>query len=123
MTRSTLDPENVPAGPETNWPPGHDVKSIGPSDSSDSGSDMAGPGLLDEDQLGLDRGTNEDSEGGIANVADAGASVGPEAVIGKDAIVDDGAVVSGSLVLDGVTATGTLERSIAAPGLVAAIPT
>jgi len=76
MTRSTLDPENVPVGPEDEWPPGHDVKSLGPSDSSDTGSDMAGPGLLDDDLLGLDRGTNEDSEGGIANLADAGASIG-----------------------------------------------
>lgn len=53
-----------------------DVRAIGPSDSSDTGSDMAGPGLLDEDVLNLDRGTNEDSEGGRANVADAGASIG-----------------------------------------------
>ena len=55
---------------------GHDVRSLGPSDSSDSGSDLAGPGLIDDDLIGLDRGTNEDSEGGRGNVADAGASVG-----------------------------------------------
>jgi hypothetical protein len=76
MTRSTLDPDNLPARAGRKTLPGHDVRSLGPSDSSDSGSDMAGPGLLDDDMLGLDRGTNEDSEGGRANVADAGASVG-----------------------------------------------
>ena len=76
MTRSTLDPDNLPARPGRKAPPGHDVRSLGPSDSSDTGSDMAGPGLLDDDQLGLDRGTNEDSEGGRADVADAGPSVG-----------------------------------------------
>ncbi|HET7366622.1 MAG TPA: hypothetical protein VFJ70_23860 [Burkholderiales bacterium] len=42
---------------------GTDVKSVGPSDTSDSGSDMAGPGLVDDEQLHLDRGTNEDPEG------------------------------------------------------------
>jgi hypothetical protein len=74
--KSTLDPENFPAGRSRRTPKGHDTASLGPSDTSDSGSDMAGPGLLDEDQLGLDRGTNEDSEAGRRNVADAGASVG-----------------------------------------------
>jgi len=45
---STLDPDKMPASRRTNPdPPGHDVKSLGPSDSSDSGSDMAGPGLVD----------------------------------------------------------------------------
>jgi hypothetical protein len=44
--------------------PGHDVRSLGPSDSSDTGADMIGPGLVDDDALDLDRGTSEDSEGG-----------------------------------------------------------
>lgn len=73
---STLDPDNVPKRRPRKTLKGHDVRALGPSDSSDTGSDMAGPGLLDDDVLGLDRGTNEDSEGGHANVADAGASVG-----------------------------------------------
>ena len=73
---STLDPNNVPKRRARKTLKGHDVRALGPSDSSDTGSDMAGPGLLDDDALGLDRGTNEDSEGGRGNVADAGASVG-----------------------------------------------
>ena len=74
---STLDPDNTPARRRsTATPPGHDVKSLGPSDSSDSGSDMAGPGLIDDDVINLDRGTNEDTEAGRSNQADAGASVG-----------------------------------------------
>jgi hypothetical protein len=72
---STLNPNAVPAR-RRKGPKGHDVKSLGPSDSSDSGSDMAGPGLVDDDALGLDRGTNQDVEAGRHNVADAGASVG-----------------------------------------------
>src|SRR6187397_1859418 len=46
---STLDPENlVPSGNQVPVK-GHDVRSLGPSDSSDSGSDMAGPGLVNDD--------------------------------------------------------------------------
>lgn len=74
---STLDPDNFPSGskpPKT--PKGHDTRSLGPSDSSDSGSDLAGPGLIDDDMLNLDRGTNEDSEAGRDDIADAGASIG-----------------------------------------------
>jgi hypothetical protein len=73
---STLDPDNLPAGKPRKTPKGHDTRSLGPSDSSDSGSDMAGPGLIDDDVLNLDRGTNEDTEAGRDDIADAGASVG-----------------------------------------------
>jgi hypothetical protein len=73
---STSDPDNLPARRARKTLKGHDVRALGPSDSSDTGSDMAGPGLLDDDALGLDRGTNSDSESGRGNVADAGASVG-----------------------------------------------
>lgn len=74
---STLDPDNFPIGGKPRkTPKGHDTRSLGPSDSSDSGSDMAGPGLIDDDALNLDRGTNEDSESGRDDIADAGASVG-----------------------------------------------
>jgi hypothetical protein len=77
MAGSTLDPDNFPVSDNTRKvPKGHDTASLGPSDLSDSGSDMAGPGLTDDDQLGLDRGTNEDTEAGPHNVADAGPSVG-----------------------------------------------
>lgn len=77
MAGSTLDPDNLPlGGKQDKAAPGHDTKSLGPSDSSDSGSDMAGPGLIDEETLNLERGTNEDAEGGVASSADAGPSVG-----------------------------------------------
>ena len=76
---STLDPDNYPGGRRaSDTPPGHDTRSLGPSDSSDSGSDMAGPGLIDDDALPLDRGTNEDQEAGRSDVANAGASVGDD---------------------------------------------
>ena len=40
---------------------GHGTGALGPSDTSDSASDIAGaPGLVEGDVIGLDRGTNED---------------------------------------------------------------
>jgi len=76
MAGSTLDPDNIPARREHKTVKGTDMKSLGPSDTSDSGSDMAGPGLIDDDVLPLDRGTNEDPEGGTVGKIEAGASVG-----------------------------------------------
>jgi hypothetical protein len=74
---STLDPDNFPLNPGgTKQPKGHDTGALGPSDSSDSGSDMAGPGAVDDDYVGLDRGTNQDTKAGKYDVADAGPSVG-----------------------------------------------
>jgi hypothetical protein len=70
------DPDSVMNPDEPQMPPGHDVRSLGPSDSSDTGADMAGPGLIDDDALGLDRGTSEDSEAGHLRASGAGASVG-----------------------------------------------
>jgi hypothetical protein len=76
MPRNSLDPDRVPARARQAGHAGHDLRSLGPSDSSDSGSDLIGPGLIDDEQLGLDRGTNEDAEGGHLAGSDAGASVG-----------------------------------------------
>ena len=42
---------------------GHGTGALGPSDTSDSGSDIAGgPGVIEGDVIGLDHGTNEDLE-------------------------------------------------------------
>lgn len=43
MARSTLDPDNFPVR-KPRSPKGHDTKSLGPSDSSDSGSDIVNAG-------------------------------------------------------------------------------
>jgi hypothetical protein len=74
--KRTRDADHFPGDTAAKQPKGHDARSLGPSNSSDSGSDLAGPGLLDSDQLGLDRGTNEDVEAGHLDTADAGADVG-----------------------------------------------
>ena len=71
-SKSTLDPDNFPSGSRRRGQPkGHDVSSLGPSDSSDSGSDLAGalPNAGDAD-LHLERGADEDALGGHANDID-----------------------------------------------------
>lgn len=62
MATSTLDPENMPE-PDRELGKGHGTRALGPSDTSDSGSDVQG-GLrwADEVDPGLDKGTNEDSD-------------------------------------------------------------
>ena len=45
---STLDPENFPHGRARKTLKGHDVRALGPSDSSDTGADLVGQGPLDD---------------------------------------------------------------------------
>ena len=105
---STLDPDNFPERPDRSLGKGHGTDALGPSDLSDTGSDvMGGSGFasnLDDDQLvHLDRGTNEEEEssaGGTAgpDVGDANFSsdsdmggTGERASAGRDTVVEDGA--------------------------------
>ena len=78
MAGSTLDPDNIPARRGRKTVNGTDVKSLGPSDTSDSGQDMAGPGVIGagDETLPLDRGTNDDAESGTVGRIEAGADVG-----------------------------------------------
>lgn len=62
MASSTLDPDNIPES-DRQLGKGHGTDSLGPSDTSDTGSDMQGGLRAVEDiDLGLDRGTTEDSD-------------------------------------------------------------
>jgi hypothetical protein len=72
---TTLTPENLPAGRDRRTGIGHGTEALGPSDSSDTGSDLVGAhGLAhDADRFGLDRGTNEDPDERAPN---GGADVG-----------------------------------------------
>jgi hypothetical protein len=106
---STLDPDNFPEAPDRSLGKGHGVDALGPSDISDSGSDVVGgPGFataLDDDQtLDLDTGTTSDNESGFAHDS-AGADLGDpsfegdsdfggtgeRAAAGRDIIARDGA--------------------------------
>jgi hypothetical protein len=61
---TTLTPDNLPAGRDRSLGRGHGTGALGPSDSSDTGSDLVGAhGLAhDVDRFGLDRGNNEDPD-------------------------------------------------------------
>jgi hypothetical protein len=96
MSSSTLTPDNLPAGRDRRTGRGHGTEALGPSGSSDTGSDVQGAhGLAhDADRFGLDRGTNEDPD--ESRAADTG---GPD--------IGDGNLDSDS------DATGTGERAAA----------
>lgn len=106
---STLDPDNFPEAPDRSLGKGHGIDALGPSDLSDTGSDVVGgPGFsqsVDDDQLvDLDRGTTSDPESarggkgagpdiGDANLdsdSDSGGT-GERASAGRDTSVRDGA--------------------------------
>jgi hypothetical protein len=59
MSSSTLTPGNFPAGPDRRIHQGHGTSALGPSDSSDSGSDVQG--AADVMQAGLD-GSDPDAD-------------------------------------------------------------
>jgi hypothetical protein len=80
MAGSTLDPDNVPARRSRKTQKGHDVRSLGPSDSSDSGSDLVGRRGRDD--------TSDRSGTGERLTADPEQTVRPGADIDADRIVD-----------------------------------
>lgn len=106
---STLDPDNFPERPDRSLGKGHGVDALGPSDLSDTGSDVVGgPGFanaIDPEQiLDFDGGTTSDLEAGHAgetagpDVGDADFSgdsdrsgTGERAAAGRDAVSRDGA--------------------------------
>ena len=99
---STLDPDNFPDPPDRTLGTGHGTGALGPSDSSDSGSDLIGAaGLADEDILELGSGTTSDLELGHSAGPDVGdahldsdsdsAGTGERAAAGRDTLVRDGA--------------------------------
>ncbi|MFB9241064.1 hypothetical protein IV454_29810 [Massilia antarctica] len=101
---STLDPDNFPETPDRKLGSGHGTGALGPSDSSDSGSDLVGAsGLARDDVLDLGSGTTSDLETGTAGGAgpdvgdpdldsDTDASgTGERAAAGRDTTVRDGA--------------------------------
>lgn len=75
MATSTLDPDNVPE-PDRQLGKGHGTGSLGPSDTSDTGSDVQG-GLrwTQEADIGLDKGTHEDPDSGRRDIS-AGPDIG-----------------------------------------------
>jgi hypothetical protein len=106
MGINPLDPGSATGRPDRDVTKGHGTRALGPSDSSDSGSDLIGaPGLAQHvDGFGIDRGNLSDTEEGLAgytagpDVGDANldsdsdrSGTGERAAVGRDAITPDGA--------------------------------
>jgi hypothetical protein len=94
--RSTLDPDNVSGHTGRKAFKGHDTRSLGPSDSSDTGSDLAGQGSsddatlgLDQDNLGLDDTTDRQGTGERLTVGEdpdvrIGSDIGLDRIVGPE---------------------------------------
>lgn len=95
MPPSTLDPDNMPE-PDRQLGRAHGVNALGPSDLSDSGSDVQGGfKAIDEPEfgLGLDRGTNEDSDSHVISASsdtDDSTSTGNSSTAGRNGDIDLG---------------------------------
>jgi hypothetical protein len=103
MADSTLDPDYLTGGPDRSLGRGHGTDALGPSDTSDTGSDMHGAGLSGDVGLDMDEGTTSDPDrstvGGSAgpDVGDANldsdtdsGGTGERAEAGRDTIKADG---------------------------------
>ncbi|CAN7497505.1 hypothetical protein LJR289_003376 [Pseudoduganella sp. LjRoot289] len=101
---STLDPDNFPKAPDRTLGRGHGTGALGPSDSSDSGSDVqGGSGLSQQFDTGLRQGPNDMETGRAGGTAgpDLGDSdldsdsdsygTGERAAAGRDTVAPDGA--------------------------------
>jgi hypothetical protein len=109
MSGSTLDPDNLPVETDTKMPPGHAARSVGRSDSSDSGSDLIGDGNPDDD--------TSDREGTGERLSVERVDVRPDADIGFDRVVDaSGAGLGGGLDEAEEAIYGITVEEIAAEG-------
>lgn len=88
MASSTLDPDNTPE-PDRQLGKGHGTNALGPSDTSDTGSDVQGGSrAVEEFDLGLDRGTTEDSDSHIIDASsdtDDSTGTGESSTAGRNA--------------------------------------
>lgn len=108
MTAGPLHPDNLTSGRDRQLGRGHGTNALGPSDSSDSGSDIVGGAGLagDVDGFGIDRETSELEEStargsagpdvGDANLdSDSDASgTGEAATAGRDTVAEAGADIA-----------------------------
>jgi hypothetical protein len=73
MSDSTLDLDNIPVGNDRSLGQGHGTRALGPSDNSDSGSDVAGG-----PDIGFDSDTDAEGTGERAGVEMASAAPASE---------------------------------------------
>lgn len=62
MADSTLDPDYPAGSPDRSLGRGHGFDALGPSDRSDTGSDVQGAGLSDDVGLEMDEGSASDRD-------------------------------------------------------------
>ena len=75
MASSTLDPDNIPE-PDRRLGRGHGTSALGPSDISDTGSDVQGETRLSSEvDIGLDKGTTSDPDSAPRDLS-AGPDIG-----------------------------------------------
>lgn len=79
---STLDPDNFPTAPDRTLGRGHGTGALGPSDSSDSGSDVNG-GTAGAELGDADLDSDTDSRG-----------TGERAAVGRDSVEQDGSDIN-----------------------------
>ena len=81
MAAGALHPDNITPGPDRRAPPGHGIDVLGPSDTSDSGSDLKGaPGLANMDADSDSGGTGERAAAVRDSVAPDGADIAPDKI-------------------------------------------
>jgi hypothetical protein len=83
-----LDPDNFASEDEPETAKGHDLRSLGPSDSSDSGSDLvdagASVGDLDLDSTSDRNGTGERLAAGEDPEVRVGGDIAPDRIVGPE---------------------------------------
>jgi hypothetical protein len=82
---STLDPDNLPDTSAGAGRKGTDTGSLGPSDTTDSGSDVASGPVLPDDELGSDTDASGTGDrAGVAGEEDVGSDIGFDQVVSAD---------------------------------------
>ncbi len=86
---STLDPDNFPPGGKRSPRSKHAVPALGPSDSSDSGSDLPDPDVTDDDAAGRDSdsdryGTGEHPSAGKEHGLRVAGDIETDRIVGEE---------------------------------------
>ncbi len=86
---STLDPDNFPSSDKRGQRSMHPAPTFGPSDSSDSASDLPDPDVRDDDSKGSDNdtdryGTGEDSSAGREHGLRIAGDIETDRIVGEE---------------------------------------
>ena len=101
MDHRKLNPADLPQDQDNETPKGHDVASLGPSDSSDTGADMVGLGRGNDtsDRQGTGERMSVDDDPALRDADD----IEPDRVVSSGAVGIGGGLVQGEEARFGVT--------------------